>query len=280
MTPRRGRGLIIAAPASGSGKTVITLGLLRALKNKGTDIGSLKIGPDYIDPAFHSYATGLPCRNVDIWSMRPETLHQQISSIGTALMIAEGVMGLFDGAADGTGSTADAAAPAAGRGAGYRCERTERICRRRGGRLRPAPRRCHRGRRRFQSRQRRTAPENAGSGHSSHRHSLPGVRSPVIELDLPSRHLGLVQAREHSDVHSWVARVAAIVGNAVDLRQAREPSRGAPSGNTKAGPCVAALARPAHCRRSGRCLCLRLSSYLRGMEISRRVDHIFLTIGR
>ena len=107
MNQRRGRGLIIAAPASGSGKTVITLGLLRALREKRTDIGSLKIGPDYIDPAFHSCATGLPCRNIDPWSMRPETLHQQILSTGTELMIAEGVMGLFDGAVDGTGSTAD-----------------------------------------------------------------------------------------------------------------------------------------------------------------------------
>ena len=98
MNHNNGRGLIIAAPASGSGKTVVTLGILRAFKNKGIDIGSLKIGPDFIDPAFHSLATGSPCRSIDFWSMRPATLNRQVFSTGTALIVAEGVMGLFDGA--------------------------------------------------------------------------------------------------------------------------------------------------------------------------------------
>ena len=240
MTPRRGRGLIIAAPASGSGKTVITLGLLRALKNKGTDIGSLKIGPDYIDPAFHSYATGLPCRNIDIWSMRPETLHQQISSIGTALMIAEGVMGLFDGAADGTGSTADAAAllgwpvvlvidvkgqsaSAAAVVEGFARHREDVTV---GGVV-----------------------FNRVSGER-HQRMLEAAIAPTgipclgcvprsSELDLPSRHLGLVQAREHSDVHSWVARVAAIVGNAVDVDRLANLAAAPPPATPK--PALASL---------------------------------------
>ncbi len=107
---------MIAAPSSGSGKTVVTLGLLRALRNKGLSVGSLKVGPDYIDPAYHTAATGAPCRNFDLWAMRKETLQAQCRAAAdnADLIVAEGVMGLFDGAATGdkkdTGSTADAAA--------------------------------------------------------------------------------------------------------------------------------------------------------------------------
>ena len=66
--------LMIAAPASGSGKTVVTLGLLRHLRDRGVAVASAKSGPDYIDPAFHAAASGRPCVNLDAWAMRPETL--------------------------------------------------------------------------------------------------------------------------------------------------------------------------------------------------------------
>ena len=91
------KGLIIAAPASGSGKTTITLGLLRALRRKGIDVASAKVGPDYIDSAFHAAATGRPCVNLDSWAMRPETLAAALDD-ATDFTIVEGVMGLFDGA--------------------------------------------------------------------------------------------------------------------------------------------------------------------------------------
>jgi len=102
-------GLIIAAPSSGSGKTVVTLGILAALKARGLSVSSLKAGPDYIDPAFHGQATGRPCFNVDPWAMRDDTLNATIAeaSLGSDLLIAEGVMGLFDGATLDLGSTAD-----------------------------------------------------------------------------------------------------------------------------------------------------------------------------
>ena len=67
-------GLIVAAPASGSGKTMVTLALLRALRRTGIDVGSFKVGPDYIDPMFHTRASGRPCGNLDPWAMRIETL--------------------------------------------------------------------------------------------------------------------------------------------------------------------------------------------------------------
>lgn len=102
-------GLILAAPASGSGKTVTVLALLRHFRRAGVDVASRKVGPDYIDPMFHTAASGRPCINLDPWAMRPETL-AGLADEDADLLIVEGVMGLFDGAADGTGSTADLAA--------------------------------------------------------------------------------------------------------------------------------------------------------------------------
>jgi|TARA_R110002124_G_scaffold92599_5_gene235137 cobyrinic acid a,c-diamide synthase len=104
--------LLIAAPASGSGKTTVTLALLRAFRRQGIKIGSFKVGPDYIDPAFHTFASGTPCFNLDLWAMRRDTQAAVLSTVfsDTDMVIGEGVMGLFDGAQDGSGSTADTAA--------------------------------------------------------------------------------------------------------------------------------------------------------------------------
>jgi cobyrinic acid a,c-diamide synthase len=105
-------GIIVAAPASGAGKTTLTLGILRALRRRGLRVGSFKVGPDYIDPAFHAAAAGRPAYNIDSWAMRFETLAGLLEDSGRDcdLLVGEGVMGLFDGATDGTGSTADIAA--------------------------------------------------------------------------------------------------------------------------------------------------------------------------
>jgi cobyrinic acid a,c-diamide synthase len=104
-------GFMIAAPASGSGKTTITLGLLRALKRRGVGLAPVKAGPDYIDPAYHAAASGADCFNLDPWAMRPELISALSSRMteGGKLLVAEGMMGLFDGAMDGRGSSADLA---------------------------------------------------------------------------------------------------------------------------------------------------------------------------
>ena len=101
---------MIAAPASGSGKTVLTLALLRALKDRGLDIAGAKAGPDYIDPAFHAVSAGKPSVNLDPWAMTDARLASLAGAQGADYLLAEAMMGLFDGALDGSGATADVAA--------------------------------------------------------------------------------------------------------------------------------------------------------------------------
>jgi len=106
-------GLILAAPASGSGKTLVAAGLLRLLRDRGHRVAAAKAGPDYIDPTFHAIASGGPSINLDAWAMRPATLSRLVSELeaDADLVLCEGVMGLFDGAGpDGeAGSTAELA---------------------------------------------------------------------------------------------------------------------------------------------------------------------------
>lgn len=105
-------GIVIAAPRSGSGKTTITLGLLAALTGRGVAVAPAKTGPDYIDTTILARAAGRPAINLDPWAMSPERLRRLAAdhASGSELLVVEGVMGLFDGAADGRGSTADLAA--------------------------------------------------------------------------------------------------------------------------------------------------------------------------
>lgn len=105
-------GLIIAAPSSGNGKTVVTVGLLRALVRRGVAVCGAKVGPDAIDPSFHSLAAKKTAVNLDEWAMRPALRAMMLESVGgeSSLMLAEGTMGLYDGiGALGMGSTADLA---------------------------------------------------------------------------------------------------------------------------------------------------------------------------
>jgi cobyrinic acid a,c-diamide synthase len=103
-------GLVIAAPSSGSGKTVVTFGLIAALRRRGIRVAGAKAGPDYLDPRFHEHATGRTCFNLDPWAMRPALLAGLAARRDTDLVVIEGVMGLFDGPIGGGGSTAELAA--------------------------------------------------------------------------------------------------------------------------------------------------------------------------
>jgi cobyrinic acid a,c-diamide synthase len=105
------RGLIIAAPNSGAGKTTVTLGVLAAVKRRGIAVRAAKAGPDYIDPAFHTAATGVQGFNLDTWAMPPSLLDTLVGEAAREceLLVIEGVMGLFDGAPGPSGRTGAAA---------------------------------------------------------------------------------------------------------------------------------------------------------------------------
>jgi len=224
----RGGGLIIAAPASGSGKTVVTLAILRALTRAGIRVNSFKVGPDYIDPAFHAAATGQPCFNLDSWAMRPATIADLLDRLdGDAdLILGEGVMGLFDGASDGTGSTADLAAAT-----GWPVILVVDV---RGQAASAAA--LLRG---FASH--RTDVAVAGVifnrvGSEAHaetlRRAVVPLGLPVLgclpraeQLKLPERHLGLVQAGERADLPAFREAAADIAEQCLDLEQLRSLAR-------------------------------------------------------
>ena len=214
------RGLVIAAPASGSGKTTVTLALLRGLRERGTRAASLKVGPDYIDPAFHAAASGRPCFNADPWAMRGATFRAALAAASrdADLVVAEGVMGLFDGATADEGSTADAAAALgwpvvlvvdAGAMAGSAAAVVHGFATYRRG-VDVAG----------------VVYNRVGSGRHAEllveataKTGVPvlGCLRRAPSLALPDRHLGLVQAVEHPDLERFLREAAEAIGSAVDV---------------------------------------------------------------
>lgn len=89
--------ILITAPTSNTGKTTLTLGLLRALKNKGLNVSSYKTGPDYIDTKYHELACGNSCSNLDMHMMKEEGLKEAFYLNSNDYSIVEGAMGYFDG---------------------------------------------------------------------------------------------------------------------------------------------------------------------------------------
>ena len=107
-----GPRLVIAGTHSGVGKTTVATGLMAALRRRGRLVAAAKVGPDFIDPGYHALACGRPARNLNAWMSGSELVSPLAARAmrGAEILIVEGVMGLFDGAADGTpSSTADVA---------------------------------------------------------------------------------------------------------------------------------------------------------------------------
>ena len=103
--------VVIAAAQSGSGKTTLVTGILAALRKRGRKVQAYKIGPDYIDPGYHTLAGGCPAHNLDTWLV-PEDKIREIfaqSSKNADIAVIEGVMGLYDGGRKGISSTAEIA---------------------------------------------------------------------------------------------------------------------------------------------------------------------------
>ncbi len=91
------KSIIISSNSSGGGKTTITLALMKALRKRGYVVQGYKVGPDYIDPAFHKTVTGVASRNLDLFLMGEEGVVESYARGQGDLGVIEGVMGLYDG---------------------------------------------------------------------------------------------------------------------------------------------------------------------------------------
>jgi cobyrinic acid a,c-diamide synthase len=216
-------GLLVAAPASGTGKTTIMLGLLAALRARGFRVQPFKNGPDYIDPAFHRAASGRESFNLDTWAMPGAMLGGMLSvAEGADLVLAEGSMGLFDGVAVpgacGTGASADLAArmgwpvvlviDASGQ-AQTAAAVAQGLARFRAGvtvagvilnRIASA---------------RHEALVRAGMAEAGL--TVLGVLPKRAAIAMPERHLGLVQAEEQPALQALIAEAAQLMREGVDL---------------------------------------------------------------
>jgi cobyrinic acid a,c-diamide synthase len=223
--------VVIAAPASGSGKTTVATGLMGALRRAGHQVAPFKVGPDFIDPGYHALATGRPGRNLD-----PVLVGDQLigplfghGSLGADIAVVEGVMGLFDGrisqhavgpaqgstahvagllgspvvlVVDARGQSHSVAALLHGFSTFDHSVRIAGVILNRVG----TPRHEH---------VLRQACEQAGV-------PVLGAIPRADELSVPSRHLGLVTAVEHGRLaHDAVAAMTELIGRHVDLAAVR-----------------------------------------------------------
>ena len=237
-------GILISAPSSGTGKTTVMLGLLRAFSDMGLRVQPFKSGPDYIDPAFHHAAARKASFNLDSWGMDEGLMNTIVAEGKDAdIAIAEGSMGLYDGVAtkgaSGFGSSAETAVrfgwpvilvvdvsgqaqSAAATALGFMKYMPDlpfggvilnRVA---------SPR---------HERLARLGMDQAGI-------KVLGVLPRRGDLALPERHLGLIQAIEHPDLEQAISNYAGFLGEHVDLEAIRAVAQG------RNAPKVGRLVRP------------------------------------
>ncbi|TDQ55058.1 cobyrinate a,c-diamide synthase [Actinorugispora endophytica] len=242
--------LVVAAPASGHGKTTVATGLMAALRAAGHEVSGHKVGPDYIDPGYHALATGRPGRNLDAHLhgealLAPLLLHGARTPRPADIAVVEGVMGLYDGRIGGRGFASTAhvatlldapvvlvvdishasrsiAAVVAGMAAFDRRVRLAGVVLNKAG-----------------------SDRHAGEVVSA----LEEIGVPVLGtlrrddgIAAPSRHLGLVPAQERSDAAASLDRLAARIAERVDLAAVVRVARSAPPLRAAAWSPEAALA--------------------------------------
>ena len=236
-------GLLVSAPSSGTGKTTVMLGLLRAFAEDGLTVQPFKSGPDYIDPAFHRAAAGRASFNLDSWAMGPGLWSAIAAQAeGADIVVAEGSMGLYDGVAkpgaQGQGSSAETAArmgwpvilvidvsgqaqSAAATALGFASYGDIRLA---GVILNRVASPRH-------DRLARLGMEPAGI-------PVLGSLPRRGDLTLPERHLGLIQAVEHPDLETAIAGYAAFLREHVDLSAIRAAASAAlvPAGGSLPRP--------------------------------------------
>lgn len=219
------RGLIVGAPRSGSGKTSVTIGLLRALRRRGVAVRGAKSGPDYIDPGFHEAATALPGVNLDSWAMAPAMLDALTAQTfdGAEIVIAESAMGLFDGIQAGEGRTG------AGSDLAARYRLPALLVLDVSGQSTTAAA-VAKGFATYDPAVRIAGVVLNRAGSDRHirlcREAIEAIGLPVVgaiprnpDMALPERHLGLVQASEHGAIEAFIDRLADVMEASLDLER-------------------------------------------------------------
>jgi cobyrinic acid a,c-diamide synthase len=226
--------LVIAAAQSGAGKTTVAFGLMAALRAAGTRVAPFKVGPDYIDPGYHALASGRPGRNLDPWLCGPELIAPLLlhGSADADLAVIEGVMGLLDGRLGATSSGVDKI-----RGFGS----TAHVARLLGAPVVLVLDAAHASRTLAAvAHGLATHPDSpgiagvilnrAGTGRAVAEvtDALAGIGLPMLgaiprtaDLQIPSRHLGLIPAAERGAAQAVVDAAAVLVTANVDLDAVR-----------------------------------------------------------
>ncbi|MVO15638.1 cobyrinate a,c-diamide synthase [Parasedimentitalea huanghaiensis] len=216
-------GLMISAPSSGTGKTTVMLGLLRAFAEDGLSVQPFKSGPDYIDPAFHLAAAKRASFNLDTWAMDDTLLNAVASQAsGAEICIGEGSMGLYDGVAT-RGQTAFGTSAETAKRMGWPVVLVVDV----GGQAQSAAATAL-GFKNYD-------PDLPFAGVILNRVASPrherltrlGMEKAGIkvlgslprrgDLTLPERHLGLIQAVEHPDLEEAISGYATFLRENVDL---------------------------------------------------------------